>query len=286
MIPGATLYISQWFPQSKRGRAISGTVTRHCRDDRRPALGCAARAPGAGSASSRWQWMFIEAAPTILLGAFHRPHPQRRSNRADWLDERERADLISTLAQRTAQRRHGANVTGAAAVPRIGASGCCSLPISASAPNSSSMVLWWPADHCVSAKSAALRIGTDQRDPLSHQRRAHVLRRPAFSDRTRHALALCHRRADDRRRRPRRQRLSHRQPGALAHRADRRHQRGRPVLVLRSLASCRAVRRRSALACSPAAARSAASLRRICWACSASTTEVSRPGSISWRASR
>ena len=63
-----------------------------------------------------WQWMFIlEAAPTVVLGLFIGRILTDDPSHASWLDERERADLVATLAQE--RRNVGAlTVTGGTAV--------------------------------------------------------------------------------------------------------------------------------------------------------------------------
>jgi ACS family tartrate transporter-like MFS transporter len=117
MIPGATLYISQWFPQSERGRAIGTLYTA-------TALAVVIGAPLSGALLEMpgwlglkpWQWMFIiEAAPTILLGLFIGRVLSDDPGRASWLSEPERKELINTLEQE--RRNVGAlKVTGGYAV--------------------------------------------------------------------------------------------------------------------------------------------------------------------------
>ena len=101
MIPGATLYISQWFPQSERGRAIGTLYTA-------TALGVVIGGPLSGAllelppwlGLKPWQWMFIiEAVPTIVLGLFIGRVLADDPSRAAWLSEPERAELIATLAR-------------------------------------------------------------------------------------------------------------------------------------------------------------------------------------------
>jgi MFS transporter, ACS family, tartrate transporter len=101
MIPGATLYISQWFPQSERARAIGTlyTATAAAVVIGGPLSGALLEMP-AWLGLKPWQWMFIiEAAPTIILGLFIGRVLTDNPSRASWLDERERNELITTLAQ-------------------------------------------------------------------------------------------------------------------------------------------------------------------------------------------
>lgn len=101
MIPGATLYISQWFPQRHRGRAL-GTFYAST------SLAVLIGGPVSGALLELppwlglrpWQWMFmIEAAPTILLALFVGRLLPRSGASASWLDGRERAELVATLAE-------------------------------------------------------------------------------------------------------------------------------------------------------------------------------------------
>ena len=116
MIPGATLYISQWFPQSERGRAIGSlyTATAAAVMIGGPLSGALLELPP-WLGLQPWQWMFIiEAAPTIVLGLFIGRLLTDDPSRATWLDERERNELVTTLAQE--RRNVGAlNVTGGTA---------------------------------------------------------------------------------------------------------------------------------------------------------------------------
>ena len=105
MIPGATLYISQWFPQRERGRAVGTLYTA-------TALAVVIGGPISGAllelpswaGLSPWRWMFIvEAVPTILIGLVIGRVLNDDPDRASWLDEAERANLVATLA---AERRN------------------------------------------------------------------------------------------------------------------------------------------------------------------------------------
>jgi ACS family tartrate transporter-like MFS transporter len=101
MIPGATLYISKWFPQSERGRAIGTlyTATALAVVIAGPVSGAILEMPG-WLGLKPWQWMFIlEAAPTILIGLFIGRILSDDPNEAAWLSPSERSELTTTLAQ-------------------------------------------------------------------------------------------------------------------------------------------------------------------------------------------
>src|SRR5579871_3678291 len=100
MVPGATLYISQWFPQRARARAIATIYAA-------TSLAVVVGGPLSGALLELppllgirpWQWMFLlEALPTILLAFFVGRLLTDRPDHATWLDDRERAELTATLA--------------------------------------------------------------------------------------------------------------------------------------------------------------------------------------------
>ena len=101
MIPGATLYISRWFPQRERGRAIGTlyTATALAVVIAGPVSGAILEMPG-WLGLKPWQWMFIlEAAPTILIGLFISRILSDDPNKASWLNASERSELTTILAQ-------------------------------------------------------------------------------------------------------------------------------------------------------------------------------------------
>lgn len=101
MIPGATLYISKWFPQRERGRAIGTlyTATALAVVIAGPVSGAILEMPG-WLGLKPWQWMFIiEAAPTILIGLFIGRILSDDPNEAAWLNTTERSELVETLAR-------------------------------------------------------------------------------------------------------------------------------------------------------------------------------------------
>lgn len=101
MIPGATLYISQWFPQRERGRAIGTlyTATALAVVIAGPVSGAILEMPG-WLGLKPWQWMFIlEAAPTIVIGLFIGRILSDAPSEAAWLTASERSELTTTLAQ-------------------------------------------------------------------------------------------------------------------------------------------------------------------------------------------
>jgi ACS family tartrate transporter-like MFS transporter len=104
MIPGATLYISQWFPQRERGRALGTLYTA-------TSLAVVVGAPLSGAllemppllGMAAWRWMFlIEAVPTILLALVVRRFLTDSPEHAPWLDAGQRRELIATLARERA----------------------------------------------------------------------------------------------------------------------------------------------------------------------------------------
>jgi MFS transporter, ACS family, tartrate transporter len=104
MVPGATLYISQWFPQRERARAIGTlyTATAMAVVIGGPLSGTLLELPPALGLRP-WQWMFIlEALPTILLAFFVGRFLADTPKDAGWLSGDERAVLTGTLARERA----------------------------------------------------------------------------------------------------------------------------------------------------------------------------------------
>jgi ACS family tartrate transporter-like MFS transporter len=100
MIPGATLYISQWFPQRHRARALGTLYTA-------TSMAVLLGAPLSGALLEvppwlglrPWQWLFvIEAVPTIVLALFVGRLLPASPASAGWLDPRERGEVAATLA--------------------------------------------------------------------------------------------------------------------------------------------------------------------------------------------
>ncbi len=289
MIPGATLYVSQWFPQRERGRAIGTlyTATALAVVIAGPVSGAILEMPG-WLGLKPWQWMFIlEAAPTIVIGLFIGRILSDDPNEASWLDAGERNELTTILAQ----ERRNVGALGQRRLVRFGELARLGLVRHLflhrrAIPRHGAVA---PADHPPSAEPAALRDRPHHRDPLFDQRCADGRRRPALGPH-RHARALRHRRPPDRLHRHGGQRLSDREPDLVADRPDRRHRRlpcrwsGRFWSFASGLP--RGPRRRGRhRPARRAAARSAASSRPTCSACSASASAVSKPGFISWPAS-
>jgi len=105
MIPGATLYISRWFPQRDRARAIGTLYTA-------TSLAVVIGGPLSGAllelppwlGLKPWQWMFIiEALPTILLGIFIGRLLTDEPDQAQWLGAAERDELVASLGGEHAQ---------------------------------------------------------------------------------------------------------------------------------------------------------------------------------------
>jgi MFS family permease len=100
-LPAAALYVTYWFPEAYRARAIAGYII---------ATSCSTiiGGPVAGAIITYldrflglhgWQWMFLlEGMPTILLGFFILHWLTDRPDQASWLDKPSRDWLIAKLA--------------------------------------------------------------------------------------------------------------------------------------------------------------------------------------------
>jgi sugar phosphate permease len=99
-LPAAALYVTYWFPEAYRARAIAGYII---------ATSCSTiiGGPIAGAIITYldgplglhgWQWMFIlEGMPTILLGFFVLAYLTDRPSEARWLEPQSRDWLIRKL---------------------------------------------------------------------------------------------------------------------------------------------------------------------------------------------
>jgi MFS family permease len=104
-LPAAALYVTYWFPESHRARAIAGYII---------ATSCSTiiGGPIAGAIITYlnqflglhgWQWMFlIEGAPTVVLGVVVLTWLTDRPSQATWLDKNSRDWLIATLEREKA----------------------------------------------------------------------------------------------------------------------------------------------------------------------------------------
>ncbi|KAF1042703.1 MAG: putative tartrate transporter [Herbaspirillum frisingense] len=99
-LPGVAVYLTQWFPERYRARAVGGYII----------AGSFAAVIGAPASTALmtyadgllglagWQWMFIlEGVPAVLLGLYTRHAMSERPAEAGWLDEKEKRWLEQTL---------------------------------------------------------------------------------------------------------------------------------------------------------------------------------------------
>jgi MFS family permease len=119
--PAVLLYLTYWFPSSRRGKVtalfmtgipMSGVIGG-------PLSGfIMASMVGVGSLSN-WQWLFLlEAIPTVLLGVVAFFFLDDRIKDAKWLDAREKALLEHNLAQ-DAQGKHLHKLRDGLTNPRV-----------------------------------------------------------------------------------------------------------------------------------------------------------------------
>ena len=113
-LPAAALYVTYWFPQGYRARAIAGYII---------ATSCSTiiGGPIAGAIITYmndvlglhgWQWMFLlEGAPSILLASLVVYWLTDRPNQAKWLSRDSREWLEATLANERAELPHEENAS-------------------------------------------------------------------------------------------------------------------------------------------------------------------------------
>lgn len=108
--PGVILYLTYWFPQSERARAVSlfMTATSIAGVIGGPVSGLLLEMHGLGGLEG-WQWLFLlEGLPAVFLGVVVLYYLTDRPEQAQWLTEAERSWLIDRLRQdHTTQRLHG-----------------------------------------------------------------------------------------------------------------------------------------------------------------------------------
>jgi MFS transporter, ACS family, tartrate transporter len=106
--PGVVYYLSHWYPEGQRARAIAAFMTAV------PVSGVIG-GPLSGALLSLnglfglagWQWLFlVEGIPAILLGVIVFVYLTDRPETADWLSSAEKDWLVSTLAAERSSR-HG-----------------------------------------------------------------------------------------------------------------------------------------------------------------------------------
>jgi MFS transporter, ACS family, tartrate transporter len=105
--PGVVYYLSHWYPEGQRARAIAGFMTAV------PVSGVIG-GPVSGALLSvngvfglaGWQWLFlVEGVPAILLGVIVLAYLTERPDTAHWLSSVEKDWLVSKLAAERGSRR-------------------------------------------------------------------------------------------------------------------------------------------------------------------------------------
>ena len=107
--PGIILYLTWWFPEQERARALALFLT---------AIAAAYVAGGPISGGlleldgvlglDGWQWLFlVEGLPAIVFGLFTLRYLDERPSDAEWLDEDERRYLSETIAREHEERTGG-----------------------------------------------------------------------------------------------------------------------------------------------------------------------------------
>ena len=100
--PGVLLYLTYWFPPSRRSLALGQFILAQpvAFVLGAPLSGLILQTGGAGAGLQAWQWMFVlEAAPAALLGLLLLGRLDNSVAQARWLTERERGLLARALAE-------------------------------------------------------------------------------------------------------------------------------------------------------------------------------------------
>src|SRR5262245_16101850 len=104
--PGVVYYLSHWYPEGQRARAIAAFMTAVPVSGviGGPLSGALLTLNGALGLAG-WQWLFlVEGVPAILLGAIVLIYLTDRPETADWLSSAEKDWLTSTLAVERSSR--------------------------------------------------------------------------------------------------------------------------------------------------------------------------------------
>jgi ACS family tartrate transporter-like MFS transporter len=99
LFPGVIYYLSNWFPETYRARAIAGfTIAIPLSQAVGGPLGGALLTLNGASGFAGWQWLFlIEGLPSVLLGAILLGFLTERPEQAGWLSQEQRDWLVCCL---------------------------------------------------------------------------------------------------------------------------------------------------------------------------------------------
>ena len=112
--PGMILYLTYWFPERQRARAVARFMTASAVAGILSGLvsGSLLRMDGLGGLAG-WQWLFlVEGLPSVILGVFVLLYLTDRPDRAHWLSAAEREWVVGRLREEEEVRAgfHGASL--------------------------------------------------------------------------------------------------------------------------------------------------------------------------------
>src|SRR5947207_1358958 len=128
--PGVVYYLSHWYPEGQRVRAIAGFMTAV------PVSGLIG-GPLSGAlltlnglfGVAGWQWLFLmEGVPAMLLGVIVLIYLTDRPETADWLSSAEKDWLVSRLAAERSLRHLGSVLVDAVVVRHWSTCSCRDRP--------------------------------------------------------------------------------------------------------------------------------------------------------------
>ena len=121
-IPGVLLYLTYWFPASRRGR-ITALVSDRNSDGRifgGPFSGWILSAVSGAYGLSGWQWLFIiEAIPSIVFGIAILFYLDNSVKEAKWLDASEKRMVASIIAGEAEEKEGLSELRHAFTTPRV-----------------------------------------------------------------------------------------------------------------------------------------------------------------------
>jgi len=144
-MPGVILYLTYWFPASRRARitslfylaaTASGVIGG-------PISGLILKYSEAWGLMSSWQWLFVvEGVPTVTLGIFAYYYLQDYPKDAKWLSSEEKALLLQDLKEDQGSANHNAvGLRDVVKLPRVYAFGLAYFGVVAA---NNTLAIWAP----------------------------------------------------------------------------------------------------------------------------------------------
>ena len=168
--PGIVYYLSHWYPERRRARAISRfAIGVPLAGGIGGPLGATLLGLDGSQGLAGWQWLFlIEGIPAVLLGLVAIRYLTDRPEEARWLTDAERAWLVGRLADRAQGERRTRPRDVPAGASRVPRSGGSRAPYVLFAVGNLALILWLPL---LAESTARDQRSADRVDPGADRRR-------------------------------------------------------------------------------------------------------------------